>query len=49
MEQSVDLDEPRMGKQTTLDRLGLLALVVFDLVALAGLGWIVLRAVRSLL
>jgi len=49
MEQSVDLGEPRVGKQTMLDRLGLLALVVFNLVALAGLGWIVLRAVRSLL
>jgi hypothetical protein len=49
MEQGVDLDEPRVGKQTTLDRLGLLALVVFNLAALAGVGWIVLRAVGSLL
>jgi hypothetical protein len=49
MEQSVELGEPREGQQTMLDRLGLLALVLFNLVALAGFGWIVLRAVRSLL
>ena len=49
MEQSVDLDEPRVGKPTMLDRLELLALVLFNLVAFAGLGWIVLRAVRLLL
>jgi hypothetical protein len=48
MEQSVDLDEPRVGKPTMVDRLGLTALILFNLVALAGLGWIVLRVVRSL-
>ena len=46
MEQSVDLDEPRVGKPTMVDRLGLTALILFNLVALAG--WIVLRVVRSL-
>jgi hypothetical protein len=48
MEHSLEMREPRQGKQTTLDRLGLLTLVLFNLVALAGFGWIVLRAVRSL-
>ena len=48
MEQSVELGKPVEGEPTTLDRLGLLALVLFNLAALAGLGWIVLRAVRSL-
>jgi hypothetical protein len=49
MAQSVELDEPRVGKQTMLDRLGVLALALFDLVVLAGFGWIVLWASRSLL
>ena len=49
MAQSVDLGEPRVGKQTTLDRLGVFALVLFNLVVLAGFGWFVLRAARSLL
>jgi hypothetical protein len=49
MAQSVEFDEPRVGKQTMLDRLGVLALTLFNLVVLAGFGWIVLRAVRSLL
>jgi hypothetical protein len=49
MAQSVELDEPRVGKQTMLDRLGVLALTLFNLVVLAGFGWIVLRVVRSLL
>jgi hypothetical protein len=35
------------GKQTMLDRLGVLALVLFDLGVLVGFGWIVVRAVRS--
>ena len=48
MEQSVELGEPREGKQTTLDRLGLLALILFNLGVLAGFGWIVLRVLRSL-
>jgi hypothetical protein len=49
MEQSVDLGEPRVGKPTMLDRLGLFALILFNLVAFTGLGWILLRAVRLLL
>jgi len=49
MAQSVELDEPRVGKQTMLDRLGVLALTLFNLAVLAGFGWIVLRVVRSLL
>ena len=48
MAQSVELDEPRMGKQTVLDRLGVLALILFNLAVLAGFGWIVLRVLRSL-
>jgi hypothetical protein len=31
MEQSVELGEPREGKQSMLDRLGVLALVLFNL------------------
>ena len=38
MAQSVELDEPRVGEQTTLDRLGLLALILFNLGVLAGFG-----------
>jgi hypothetical protein len=45
---SVELGEPREGKQTMPDRLGLFALVLFNLVVLAGFGWIVLRVLRSL-
>jgi hypothetical protein len=48
MEQSVELGEPRESKQTMPDRLGLLALILFNLVMLAGFGWIVLRVLRSL-
>jgi hypothetical protein len=48
MDQSVEMGEPRVGKQTMLDRLGLLALVLLNLGALAGFGWIVLRVLRSL-
>jgi hypothetical protein len=48
MDQSVEMGEPRVGKQTMLDRLGLLALVLLNLAALAGFGWIVLRVLRSL-
>ena len=49
MEHNLEVRGRREGKQTMLDRMGLLALVLFNLVALAGFGWIVLRAVRSLL
>ena len=48
MGQSVELGEPRDGKQSMLDRLGVLALVLFNLAALAGFGWIVLRVLGSL-
>ena len=48
MAQSVELDEPRVGEQTTLDRLGVLVLFMFNLAALAGFGWIVLRVLGSL-
>ena len=48
MEQSVELGEPREGKQSMLDRLGVLALVLFNLVVVAGFGWFVLLLLRSL-
>ena len=48
MEQRLEMGEPRVGKPTVLDRLGLLSLLLFNLVVLAGFGWIVLRALRSL-
>ena len=48
MGQSVELGEPREGKQSMLDRLGVLALVLFNLVVVAGFGWFVLRFLRSL-
>jgi hypothetical protein len=48
MEHGLEMREPRVGKQTMGDRLGLLALLLFNLVVLAGLGWIVLRVLRSL-
>ena len=49
MEQkSVELGEPREGKQKKMDRLWLLALLLFNLVMWAGLGWIVLRVLKSL-
>ena len=48
MAQSVVLDEPKAGKQTTQDRLGVLALFLLNLAVLAGLGWIVLRLLGSL-
>ena len=48
MERSVELGEPWEGKPTVLDRLGLLSLLLFNLVVLAGFGWIVLRVLRSL-
>jgi hypothetical protein len=41
--------KPRQGKKTILDRLGLLALLLFTVVVLVGFGWIVLRVLRSLL
>jgi hypothetical protein len=40
--------EPRRAKQRMLDALGVLALILFNLVVLVGLGWIVLRVLRSL-
>jgi hypothetical protein len=50
MEQSVKIDEPAAGKQKKkLDWLWLVLLLLFNLVVWAGLGWIVLRVVRSLL
>ena len=48
MEQSVELGEPREGKQTMPDRFGFFALVLLNLVLLAGFGWFVLRVLRSL-
>ena len=45
---SVELDEPKVGEQTTQDRLGVLALLLFDLAVLAGFGWILLWVLRSL-
>jgi hypothetical protein len=48
MGQSIELGEPREGKQSMLDRLGVLALVLFNLVVVAGFGWFVLRLLRSL-
>jgi hypothetical protein len=50
MEQkTVELGEPREGKQKKkLDWLWLLALLLFNLVMWAGLGWIVLRVLKSL-
>jgi hypothetical protein len=40
--------EARNVKQSMLDALGLLALLLFNLVVLVGFGWIVLRIVRWL-
>ena len=48
MAQSVELDEPKVRQQTTQDRLGVLALFLFNLAVLAGLGWIVLQVLGSL-
>jgi hypothetical protein len=48
MEQGIEIDEPRVGRQTMRDKLGLLALVLFNLLVLAGSGWIVVRVVKSL-
>jgi hypothetical protein len=48
MAQSVEVDEPKVGEQTTQDRLGVFALFLFNLAVLAGLGWIVLRVLESL-
>ena len=49
----VDQDRGEMGelktsKQKMMDRLGLLALLVFNVGVFVGLGWIVLWVVRSL-
>ena len=43
MAQSAELDEPKVGEQTTQDRIGVLALFLSNLAVLAGFGWIVLR------
>jgi len=48
MAQSVELDEPKVGQQTTQDRLGVFALLLFNFAVLAGLGWIVLQVLGSL-
>jgi hypothetical protein len=40
--------ETRKVGQTMLDRMGLLALLIFNFAVLAGIGWIVFRIVRSL-
>ena len=48
MARSVQLDEPKVGEQTTQDRLGVLALYLFNLAVLAGFGWVVLRVLGSL-
>ena len=48
MAQSAELDEPKVGEQTTQDRLGVLALFLFNLAVLTGFGWIVLRLAGSL-
>jgi hypothetical protein len=40
--------KPEDGGQRKLDALGLLALLLFNLVVLAGIGWIVLRVLRLL-
>lgn len=43
-----EMGEVRTGKQKMLDRLGLLALLAFNVGVFVGLGWILLWAVRSL-
>jgi hypothetical protein len=48
MAQGVEVDEPKVGEQTTQDRLGVLALFLFNLAVLAGFGWISLRVLESL-
>jgi len=40
--------KPEDGGQRKLDALGVLALLLFNLVVLAGIGWIVLRVLRLL-
>jgi hypothetical protein len=40
--------ETRKVGQTMLDRMGLLALLLFNFAVLVGIGWIVFRVVRSL-
>jgi hypothetical protein len=40
--------ETRKVGQTMLDRMGLLALLLFNFAMLAGIGWIVFRIARSL-
>jgi hypothetical protein len=48
MGQSVEVRERRDGKQTMPDRFGFFALVLLNLVVLAGFGWFVLRVLSSL-
>ncbi len=40
--------KPEDARQRMLDALGVLALLLFNLVVLAGIGWIVLRVLRLL-
>ncbi len=49
----VEQEDGKAGKtkdarQRMLDALGVLALILFNLVVLAGVGWIVLRVLRLL-
>jgi hypothetical protein len=44
----VETGKPREGKQKLMDRLGVLALLLFNLVIWVGFGLIVLRVLRSL-
>jgi hypothetical protein len=46
--ESLEMGEPREGKKRKLDRLWLLALLLFNFAVLAAVGWIALRVVRSL-
>jgi hypothetical protein len=41
-------DKAKDARQRMLDALGVLALILFNLVVLAGVGWIVLRVLRLL-
>jgi hypothetical protein len=43
-----EVGKPRRVKQRMMDALGVLALILFNLVALVGLGWIVLRVLKWL-
>ena len=43
-----EMGELKTGKQKIMDRLGLLALLLFNVGVFVGLGWILVWAVRSL-